>query len=312
MSAEASVLIDQHISTSSILSGIKNPALVMSLSGKVARINHRCRQFLPNIQEGELLGDFCEESGVFGSLRQMIHHARSVSGLHPCRLQAKGLRGEGSWLGFFSVLSSKLTHKPVAVLLEVDDHKVERENRLLALDQDVDKQLSALRHYHRDGIHDPLTGLKNRRYMDSFLKMECDLIKRQSTGGTLVVVDIDHFKRINDIFGHNAGDEVIKVVASRLQNRLRDSDVACRWGGEEFVIFLHNTCGHRAFSTCEELRTLIQQHAVAYQSHKMDVTASFGITSLLTNDSPDSVFARADKALYQAKSMGRNQVQVDT
>lgn len=310
MSAEPVSLIDKHISTDVILSSIKNPALVLSLSGKIARLNRRCRQFLPNVREGRLLGEYCEEAGVFGSLRQIIRHARSASGLHPCRLQAKHTEAPGSWLGFFSVLCSQITHKPIAILLEVDDHKIERENRLLALDQDADKRLTALRQFHQDGIHDPLTGLKNRRYMDSFLKMECDLIKRQSVGGTLVVVDIDHFKRVNDIYGHNAGDKVISAVANRLEKRLRDSDVACRWGGEEFVLFLHNTSGHRAFSTCEELRTLIQQHQVEFESRSLSVTASFGITSLQTEDSPQSVFARADKALYQAKTMGRNQVQV--
>ena len=310
MSAKPASLIDKHISTDVILSSIKNPALVLSLSGKIARLNRRCRQFLPNVREGRLLGEYCEEAGVFGSLRQMIRHARSASGLHPCRLQAKHTEAPGSWLGFFSVLCSQITQKPIAILLEVDDHKVERENRLLALDHDADKRLTALRQFHQDGIHDPLTGLKNRRYMDSFLKMECDLIKRQSVGGTLVVVDIDHFKRVNDIYGHNAGDKVISAVANRLEKRLRDSDVACRWGGEEFVLFLHNTSGHRAFSTCEELRTLIQQHQVEFESRSLSVTASFGITSLQTEDSPQSVFARADKALYQAKTMGRNQVQV--
>ena len=310
MSAEPVSLIDKHISTDVILSSIKNPALVLSLSGKIARLNRRCRQFLPNVREGRLLGEYCEEAGVFGSLRQIIRHARSASGLHPCRLQAKHTEAPGSWLGFFSVLCSQITHKPIAILLEVDDHKIERENRLLALDQDADKRLTALRQFHQDGIHDPLTGLKNRRYMDSFLKMECDLIKRQSVGGTLVVVDIDHFKRVNDIYGHNAGDKVISAVANRLEKRLRDSDVACRWGGEEFVLFLHNTSGHRAFSTCEELRTLIQQHQVEFESRSLSVTASFGITSMQTEDSPQSVFARADKALYQAKTMGRNQVQV--
>lgn len=310
MSAEPLSLIDKHISMDVILNNIKNPALVLSLSGKIARINRRCQQFLPNVREGRLLGEYCEEAGVFGSLRQMIRHARSASGLHPCRLQAIQTEAPGSWLGFFSVLCSQITHKPIAILLEVDDHKVERENRLLALDQDADKQLTALRQFHQDGIHDSLTGLKNRRYMDSFLKMECDLINRQSVGGTLVVVDIDHFKRVNDIYGHNAGDKVISAVARRLEKRLRDSDVACRWGGEEFVLFLHNTSGHRAFSTCEELRTLIQQHQVEIESRSLSVTASFGITSLQTQDSPHSVFARADKALYQAKTMGRNQVQV--
>ncbi|MEC9262285.1 MAG: GGDEF domain-containing protein [Pseudomonadota bacterium] len=310
MSAEPVSLIEKHISTEVILSSIKNPALVMSLSGKVARLNRRCRQYLPDVREGRSLSDYCEEAGVFGSLRKMIRYARSASGLHPCRLKTKNPEAPGSWLGFFSVLCSQITHKPIAVLLEVDDHKVERENRLCALDQEAEKRLNVLRQFHQDGIHDPLTGLKNRRYMDSFLKMECDLIKRQTVGGTLVVVDIDHFKRINDTYGHNAGDKVICEVAHRLEKRLRDSDVACRWGGEEFVLFLHNTSGYQAFSTCEELRTLIQHHQVESESCSLQVTVSFGITTLQTQDSPQSVFARADEALYQAKIMGRNQVHV--
>lgn len=310
MSAESVAVLDRHISTDAILAGIKSPAMVVSLSGHIARVNQLCYQYLPRVKVGRALVDICEEQGVFGSLRQMIRHARTISGLHPCRLTTKGAAPKPALLGYFSILRSQLTHKPIAILLQVDDRSAERLDRLHSLNLDMDKRAVALRQFHRDGIHDPLTGLKNRRYMDSFLKMECDLIKRQSVGGSLVVVDIDYFKRVNDVYGHNAGDMVIKEVADALTRRLRDSDIACRWGGEEFVLFLHNTSGARAFSICEELRTLVQHHRFSYQERAVPITASFGLTTLTPGDEPQTVFARADDALYQAKKMGRNQVQV--
>lgn len=310
MSAEAVSTLDKHISTNTILSRLKRPALVLSLSGKIARINSRCGELMPNLQEGRMLTETCEEKGVFGSMEKMIKHARSVSGLHPCRLVNKVRPKQSSLLGYFSILCSQITHQSIAVLLQVDERKSERQNSLVALDSNVYKQRLVLRQSHQDRMHDPLTGLKNRDYMERFLKVECGLNNRRFAGGTLVVIDIDHFKRVNDFYGHDAGDRVLKEVADTLKERLRDSDIACRRGGEEFVLYLHSTNGHRAFSTCEELRTLIQHHEVKYQAISLNVTASFGITSLNAEDTHEAVFARADEALYQAKSMGRNQVQV--
>ena len=308
MSAEPVSLIEKHISTEVILSSIKNPALVMSLSGKVARLNPRCRQYLPDVREGRSLSDYCEEAGVFGSLRKMICHARSASGLHPCRLQTKSPETPGSWLGFFSVLCSQITHKPIAILLEVDDHKVERENRLLALDQEAENRLTVLRQFHQDGIHDPLTGLKNRRYMDSFLKMECDLIKRQSVGGTLVVVDIDHFKRINDTYGHLVGDEVIRMLANLLRQRLRTTDLIGRYGGEEFVVALPGCGATKAVEIIDELRESFAQFQFSAGGDSFTSSFSAGVKVPDGEEDLQALLTAADARLYAAKKAGRNRV----
>ncbi|MDY6929596.1 MAG: GGDEF domain-containing protein, partial [Pseudomonadota bacterium] len=125
------------------------------------------------------------------------------------------------------------------------------------------------------------------------------------------VIDIDYFKHVNDTFGHTTGDRVIKIVADVIRERLRDSDVSCRWGGEEFAVYLHNTTGVDAITLAEELRILVQGRKIVEQGKTIRVTVSLGITTITHNDTPTSLFSRADSALYKAKQQGRNQVYVE-
>ncbi|HRE16251.1 MAG TPA: ABC transporter substrate-binding protein [Rhodocyclaceae bacterium] len=152
---------------------------------------------------------------------------------------------------------------------------------------------------------DRLTGIWNRRKFE--MSIESEIGRAQRYGGTfaLLFFDIDHFKAINDSFGHAIGDEVLCEVASRVQAVLRDSDMLARWGGEEFALMLPSTPLSDAGALAEKLRLLLAEQPFAKVGY---VTASFGVTCLRPADNPDQLMRRADRALYRAKSLGRNRV----
>lgn len=149
--------------------------------------------------------------------------------------------------------------------------------------------------------HDHLTGLKNRAASERIIDK---LIKNETTFSTFLV-DVDHFKSVNDTFGHEAGDMVLSAVAREIQRNLRDDDVGCRWGGEEFVVILPNTGIEAAHKIAERLRECIESLAV---NIPRQITASFGVAKHLHQETFKETLERADAALYKAKHNGRNQV----
>lgn len=155
-------------------------------------------------------------------------------------------------------------------------------------------------------ITDQLTGLYNRRYFDEQLKVEKDKIIRYKTKMCLIMIDIDHFKEVNDQFGHQAGDNVLVEFSQLLHTQLRNSDILARWGGEEFMILLPEIELSNAKIIAEKLKKLISEHAF---SHKKPLTASFGVTEIQPISSSKIIALKnVDTALYKAKSEGRNRV----
>lgn len=152
---------------------------------------------------------------------------------------------------------------------------------------------------------DTLTGLRNRRAVSAFTEMEIKRAERYGDALSLIMFDIDHFKRINDTFGHLVGDEVLILVAKLISERIRASEVLARWGGEEFILILPQTDMENAVHLAGELRTLMQAYVFP---HVGIVTASFGVTQFSPGDSMDNLLHRADIALYRAKENGRNRV----
>ncbi|MDH4274675.1 MAG: GGDEF domain-containing protein [Gammaproteobacteria bacterium] len=156
---------------------------------------------------------------------------------------------------------------------------------------------------------DPLTGLNNRACLDDNLRREIELARRRNDPLSLLVIDIDYFKRINDMHGHSAGDFVIKSVARCIRECLRSSDMLYRWGGEEFVVILSNTERNGAMYVAERIRTTIAQAVFNAGQVPLSATVSIGLTTLRDDDSELSLFKRADTALLHAKADGRNQIQ---
>jgi diguanylate cyclase (GGDEF)-like protein len=162
----------------------------------------------------------------------------------------------------------------------------------------------------RQSITDPLTGLYNRRYMDETLKRELYRAHRKSLPLALIVLDLDHFKVLNDTFGHDAGDLVLKAAANQLLGNIRDSDLACRFGGEEFVLILPECDLDIAMARADAILKAIASLNVLHAGHIVGpTTASFGVAVYPQHGSEPSVlFTAADKAMYQAKNSGRNRV----
>jgi diguanylate cyclase (GGDEF)-like protein len=159
---------------------------------------------------------------------------------------------------------------------------------------------------------DALTGLKNRRYFDQLLEHESAVALRGDQPLSLLIVDIDHFKRFNDTHGHEAGDSALKAVADVLARHFRDSDVVCRFGGEEFVIIMAGSSAKAAYDKARELARAVRIMPVEHGGFELGhVTISVGVSSWPEcSDSPDSLLGLADRALYRAKEGGRDRVEI--
>ena len=155
---------------------------------------------------------------------------------------------------------------------------------------------------------DQLTGLTNRRGILRKLNAQHDLFTRNGTCFTLVLSDIDHFKKFNDTYGHDCGDYVLQGVAQLMQDRLRQYDVVSRWGGEEFLIMLPDTEVGAAIGVAEEIRRAIESEKFNFNGQSLSVTMTFGVAQHQTDDSIDNTIKRADDVLYHGKENGRNRV----
>jgi diguanylate cyclase (GGDEF)-like protein/PAS domain S-box-containing protein len=159
---------------------------------------------------------------------------------------------------------------------------------------------------------DALTGLFNRRTIER--KLQGSLAERQEEGLPfgLLFVDIDFFKRVNDTYGHEVGDQTLKMVAETLRHSLRDTDLVGRWGGEEFVVVLYGVDRRRLAAVANKLRALIELSAFHHEQNSIQVTASIGATLSQPGDTLSALVRRADQLLYRSKAAGRNCVSVAT
>lgn len=158
-----------------------------------------------------------------------------------------------------------------------------------------------------NSLSDQMTKLGNRAAFELAIKRQLGLSKRHGQPVSLVMLDVDHFKSINDRFGHPAGDACLTSIATTLRDALRDTDEVFRFGGEEFAVLLAETTREQALVVAERLRTAVAAKAVtAFQCEPISVTVSAGTATLKADDDRDSFIMRADKALYEAKRSGRN------
>jgi len=197
----------------------------------------------------------------------------------------------------FQRLQADLRHH-----IETLDQTVEERTRQL---NDVVNQIQRL------SVTDPLTGCYNRRWLDEHLPAEIERCFRYDRPLSVVFVDIDHFKSVNDDWGHAAGDAVLHEIVSRFQQAIRTQiDCIARYGGEEFLIMLPERRLEEARQVAERLRGMIKDAPVQVEAGNIAVTASFGVTEYASGDSAAALLARADDMLYKAKGQGRNRVLV--
>ena len=153
-------------------------------------------------------------------------------------------------------------------------------------------------------LTDALTGIANRRALNERLTEELQRIQRYGNGIAVIMTDIDHFKKVNDTYGHTTGDEVLKCFAKILNHEMRASDFVARFGGEEFIMLLPNTHKEGAVQFAERLRELFMGYAIPDLPQR--ITASFGVTTVSGNEQTIAILDRVDRALYHSKEHGRN------
>ncbi len=207
----------------------------------------------------------------------------------------------------------------VAVLRRQDeDRNEEAEHRIRLLTaklNNMEKEASSMRaclQRERDQAYaDQLTGLPNRIAYDERIGQEYARWSRYGSPLTMVIWDIDYFKKINDEHGHAAGDAVLRQLARLFRGHMRKTDFTSRWGGEEFVTLMPETPLYVAFIVVEKLRMAVQQFKFQHAAATIPVTLSAGIAQFHDGDTAESVFTRADEALYRAKEGGRNQSRLE-
>ena len=259
-------------------------------------------QLQQTIELTPLLQAFCQETARiipcdsvhYRNDNRMLNYQTGESKVHRCRYQ---LELEGESLGEiectrikpFSMRETDLMERLLSLLI------YPLRNALL--------YQKAVAEAHRD----PLTQISNRAAFDEALNREICSFKRHFTSFSLMVIDIDHFKNINDTYGHITGDSVLKAVAQKIRDTVRRSDEVFRYGGEEFVVLLSNTELDGAKFIAERIRRAIKKVTIS-SNENISVTASIGISSANSLKDVNDTLYHADKALYQAKEEGRDRV----
>lgn len=212
--------------------------------------------------------------------------------------------------------NSDYMYQNITIMPMLDDHG--KVDKLCILIYDATDQ--ALNKLRVEGLNaqlqtmsrvDGLTGLYNRRYWQERFEREFKLSTRNKSCMSLMMLDIDHFKAVNDTYGHQTGDEVIKNIADIIRQATRETDIAGRYGGEEFVILLPDTPCENAITVAQRIRKAVMGTIVKYEQHEVNYTCSVGVADLqATYTKPQMWIEAADKALYAAKEGGRNKVHI--
>ena len=158
---------------------------------------------------------------------------------------------------------------------------------------------------------DPLTELANRHYIELNMQTKLDEMHRYSRPFGILFMDMDHFKNINDFYGHKIGDKVLIMVSNTFMKNVRASDIVGRWGGEEFLAIMPNINEEQLLFTASQLRVLVEQSGFSLDSGVVRVTVSVGATLSQPKDTAKTLLERADKLLYYSKANGRNRVSIE-
>ena len=222
-------------------------------------------------------------------------------------------------------LKSEVTSRLESVVVAMDTHKVSEQQRQVAMEQyltvleqrirDMEEQSVAMEQQmveqRRLALVDLLTQLPNRSAYEERLEYEVERWVRYQRPLVLAICDIDHFKTINDNFGHLAGDKVLRILARTLRARLRKTDFIARFGGEEFVVLMPETSPEEALHALEMVREAVANCPFHFRDKPLKITMSAGIASFIQGDDATAVFERADRAMYRAKDAGRDRCELD-
>ncbi len=243
----------------------------------------------------ETINEFALEGLAYHHAALDIHLEFGTNGVHRCDYE---LAFDGEQFGSLNFSRNKRFSKREIERIEGNI------SHLMPALRNALQYLNAMQTATRDA----LTGVGNRIALEITAEREIALARRNNQPTALLVIDIDHFKRINDRYGHSAGDQVLIETARQLRRNCRESDSVFRFGGEEFVVLLSQTEANGAAAIAERIRQAIASMNVQYEHGGMHVTASIGIACLNRGEGLRAWFDRADRALYLAKQAGRNRV----
>ncbi|MBD3816385.1 MAG: GGDEF domain-containing protein, partial [Halothiobacillus sp.] len=201
----------------------------------------------------------------------------------------------------------KMEDKRLAAVELENNQMRERIGKLEASRQILQEQLMAST---QKMLRDTLTGLPNRLAFDERVTLEVARMQREHTPLCLAIWDVDHFKRVNDTFGHQAGDKALHVVGKTLNRLIREVDMVARYGGEEFVMILPRANLQQAFVVLERIREQLARTAFRFKETPLKITLSCGVAEFGAGETIESVMMRADEALYRAKANGRNRTEM--
>ncbi|MGR4972337.1 diguanylate cyclase [Pseudomonas sp. LARHCG127] len=273
------------------------------------RLNDRLESFQSSLQAASE-----DHADNLSASREMDTQIREqVDGLQSSVQQADDLEG----------LKQVLENHLEGLLGTMDQHRQQRDqreqevstrlkslaDRVALMEQDAQVVRENLEEQRQKALVDPLTGLPNRAAWSERLEHEVGQWQQHGNSLLLAMLDLDHFKRINDNYGHLAGDRVLKLIASVLRKRLRGGDFIARFGGEEFVLLVPDTPLAAGAKLAEALRLAIEACPFHFKGEPVTVTVSVGMTAFKPGEHSDSVLKRADQALYRAKNAGRNRVE---
>ncbi|HEX5710010.1 MAG TPA: sensor domain-containing diguanylate cyclase [Sulfuricurvum sp.] len=193
-------------------------------------------------------------------------------------------------------------------ITEMEETKQQLRNINKAMKYKVDELYSMTNALEQKAYKDTLTGINNRENFEEIFSIEITNARQNNLALSLIILDVDNFKLINDTYGHQAGDIILIDLVNLIANNIKNGDIFARWGGEEFVILTPSTDISGAATLAENLRKIVQSHAFSYV--EKDITLSFGIAQFSIEDTKSTLFQKADEALYEAKKNGRNRIEI--
>ncbi|MDO9292308.1 MAG: diguanylate cyclase [Hydrogenophaga sp.] len=292
---------DERNFSDKLIASLPGTFVVFDTSGKYIRWNDRQKELL-GLSDAQMAAssaldfvDAADRPRIAQQIRQTLEYGSATT-----ETRVTGLRGPRDYT--FSTMCINMSSGDYVIAVGSD----------ITLQKQAEREVHQLQEQLREqAIHDPLTGLYNRRYLDETIGRELIRARRAGHEVGIVMCDIDFFKRVNDTWGHLAGDEVLKAFAALLSRNARGSDIVCRYGGEEFVLLLADIPPNLAYQRAESLRMALEAMSIAFGETAIRVTASFGVANFPEHGTTqDELIHAADSAMYLAKTSGRNRVMI--
>ena len=240
------------------------------------------------------------------SLSQIHHVASHVGEQTEAFAQELSAIGSGLSATRDDVDDEEFHRSLLDALQRMTTAKDQLQQQLLAAESKLQTQATQIETHMAEARTDALTGLANRRAFDDEMRRRMQEFQRKNSTTSVMLVDVDHFKKFNDTHGHQAGDEVLRGVAKVLYSSMREMDVVCRYGGEEFAVIMPQTDLKEAQRAAERARSAIAGASFEFEGKELNVTISGGLAQVAVGDSIEKIVQRADEALYSSKAAGRN------